>query len=84
MDSKNERSIQKLFLNILAQLLDIFRIVDFHLSDVMFSCFFQYFVFDFHMAPAILFDRIITITVSNLTANLLVTDINQCIKSTNY
>ena len=25
---------------------------------------FQYFVFDFHMAPAMLFDKIITLTVS--------------------
>jgi len=27
--------------------------------------FFQYFVFDFHMAPAMLFDKIITLTVSD-------------------
>jgi hypothetical protein len=26
---------------------------------------FQYFVFDFHMAPAMLFDKIVTLTVSN-------------------
>jgi len=28
--------------------------------------FFQYFVFDFHMAPIMLFDKIITLTVSKI------------------
>lgn len=34
-----------------------------YLISVVIFCF-QYFVFDFHMAPAMLFDRIITLTVS--------------------
>lgn len=29
-------------------------------------CFFQYFVFDFHMSPVMLFDKIITLSVSRL------------------
>ena len=35
----------------------------FDILTLVFS-FFQYFVFDFHMAPAMLFDKIITLTVS--------------------
>ena len=35
------------------------------LHIILFSFFFpQYFVFDFHMAPAMLFDKIVTLTVS--------------------
>jgi hypothetical protein len=33
---------------------------------------FQYFVFDFHMAPIMLFDKIITLTVSCQTASAVV------------
>lgn len=34
--------------------------------------YFQYFVFDFHMAPAMLFDKIITLSVSGSYSNFII------------
>ena len=50
------------------------RIMKLSIHKFFISFCFQYFVFDFHMAPLMLFDKIITLTVSRISSISMIVD----------